>query len=565
MFVRQTSRNRSWLAYRCIAAACAASSVVGCRGGQVDPPDIILSGGRIFTADSTTPWVEALAIRGDRIVAVGSDAMINALASKSTRRIALAGRVVIPGINDAHAHLSPGIGGVPFVTSDDPTPDPPLAPVLDSIAALVTRAPAATWLTTQVASTILDDPRARRTALDRVAPVHPVMLSGWSGHGAVLNTAALRASGLLDSADPIGGWLERDRTGRPTGRIDEYALYNLLRSMTAARGAAPMIAALRQYDRIAASFGISSVQNMATGFSPATLADADRAAPLRVRHRLIPFEITSSSGREAVWNPIRARAIADSARVGITIVSGRKWIVDGTPIERLALMRAPYSDRARWYGRSNFSPDTLRVMVREALRDSVQPIFHTVGDSAIALVFSAMRAAAPDSTWQRIRPRLEHADLLMADQFPDARKLGVVVVQNPTHLALSLLRARWGATRTTKSQALKSIVAAGIPLAIGSDGPPNPYLNIMFASINPVNPTEALTREQAVRAYTYWSAYAEGMERVKGRLTVGMLADLAVLSQDIFTVPADALPATTSLLTLVGGKPTLDKLRVSAR
>lgn len=547
------------------AALSLALSLNGCSSVGDPAPDMVLTGGRIFTADSATPWVEALAIRGGRIVAAGSDETVGALAAKSTRRIALAGRVVIPGINDTHAHLSPGIGGAPFLTSDDPTPDPLLAPVLDSLAVLVTRAPAGTWLTTQVAATILDDPRARRAVLDRVAPGHPVLLHGWSGHGAVLNTAALRSSGLLDADDPIGGWLERDRTGRPTGRIDEYALYNLIRRSTAARGAAPMIAALGQYDRMAASFGITSVQNMATGFSPATLAEVDRAAPLRVRHRLIPFEMTSSSGREAVWNPVRARAIADSARVGITIVSGRKWIVDGTPIERLALMRAPYSDRARWYGRSNFSPDTLRVIAREALRDSVQPIFHAVGDSAIALVFSALRAAAPDSTWQRIRPRIEHADQLMADQFADARKLGVVVVQNPTHLALSLLAARWGTTRTAKSELLKSIVAAGIPLAIGSDGPANPYLNIMFASINPVNPAQALTREQAVRAYTYWAAYAEGMERVKGRLAVGMLADLAVLSQDIFTVPADALPATTSLLTLVGGKPTFDKLSVIAR
>ena len=546
-----------------LASAIASFALIACGNSRNAPADMVLTGGRIYTADSAAPWVEALAIRGGRIVAAGSDETVNGLAAPTTRRIALAGRTVIPGINDAHAHLSPGMGGVAFLTSDDPTPDPPLAPVLDSIAVLVTRAPEGTWLTTHVAAQVLDDPRARRLVLDRVSPEHPVMLHGWSGHGAVLNTAALRASGLLDSADPVGGWLERDRAGRPTGRIDEYALFNLLRHATAARGAVPMIAALEQYDLMAASYGITSVQNMATGFSPATLAEADRATPLRVRHRVIAFEMTSSTGRGSEWNAVRARAISDSARAGQSIVSGRKWILDGTPIERLALMRAPYTDRARWYGRSNFPFDTVQAMVREALRDSVQPIFHAVGDSAIALVFAAMRSAAPDSTWQRIRPRIEHGDQLMADQFADARKLGVVIVQNPTHLALSLLPARWGATRTRKSNALKSIVAAGIPLAIGSDGPANPYLNIMFASINPVNPGEAITREQAVRAYTYWSAYAEGMERVKGRLTVGMLADLTVLSQDIFTVPADVLPATISLLTLVGGKPTLDKLKAT--
>ncbi len=564
MYARLASSVLSTRPTRTLLVAAVACAMAACATSGDSAPDMVLTGGRIFTADSAMPWVEALAIRDGRIIAAGNDEAIGALAAKSTRRVALAGRVVIPGINDAHVHLSPSIG-VPFKTSDDPTPDPSLAPVVDSIAVLVTRAPEGTWLTTPVAAAILEDPRARRVALDRVSPAHPVLLQGWSGHGAVLNTAALRVSGLLDSADPVGGWLERDRAGLPTGRIDEYALYNLLRRITAARGAATMISALRQYDGMAANFGITSVQNMATGFTPATLAEVDRAMPLRVRHRLIPFEMTSSTGRESAWNALRARAISDSARVGASLISGRKWILDGTPIERLALVRTPYADRARWYGRANFPPDTLRAMIAEALRDNVQPIFHAVGDSAIALVLSALDAAAPDTVWQRIRPRIEHGDMLLPDQLAEARRLGVVIVQNPTHLALSLLRTRWGTTRTTKSEALKSIVAAGIPLALGSDGADNPYLNIMFASINPVNPAEALTREQAVRAYTYGSAYAEGMERVKGRLVVGMLADLVVLSQDIFTVPADALPATTSLLTLVGGKATLDKLSSAPR
>ena len=144
---------------------------------------------------------------------------------------------------------------------------------------------------------------------------------------------------------------------------------------------------------------------------------------------------------------------------------------------------------------------------------------------------------------------------MSGDLLPIARRLGVVVVQNPTHFAFEpgMLERRFGG-RPAGFQAVRSLVDAGVPLAFGSDGPFNPFLNLMFATTHPNNPTEALTREQAVRAFTKGSAYAEFAERDKGTLGVGMLADLAVLSQDIFTVRAQALPATTSVLTIVGGR-----------
>jgi len=151
----------------------------------------------------------------------------------------------------------------------------------------------------------------------------------------------------------------------------------------------------------------------------------------------------------------------------------------------------------------------------------------------------------------------------MPDLIPRAKTLGVIVVQNPTHLGLNL--KQWGPQRAPRNQPLRTLLDAGIPLALGSDGPNNPYLNIMLASTYRGKPSEALTREQAVIAYTLTAAYAEFAEKDKGSLEPGKLADLAVLSQDIFRVPAEDLPKTVSVLTMVAGHIVYDANVLSRR
>jgi predicted amidohydrolase YtcJ len=420
--------------------------------------------------------------------------------------------------------------------------------VLDSLVAAVRRVPAGTWITSSVGGRVLDDPRATRTTLDSIAPAHPVWLGGWSGHGAVLNTAALRAAGLRGARDPAGGWIARDARGTPTGRIDDSLLGD----------------AVRVYGETGLRLGITSVQDMAVQYDLASArAAARRGGSMRARHRVIRFPIEDTAGgRTSDWQV----AGADTILAPTTHVSGVKWIVDGTPIERLALMRRPYADRPGWYGRANFGFETLRAMLRDALARGDQPMLHAVGDSAIALVIAAMRAEAPDSSWRRIRPRLEHADGLGRDQLADVKMLGIVVVQNPAHLAIpAAMNARWGPERLRAVDLLRTLVDSGVPLAIGSDGPREPGINIMLATLHPNVPGEALTREQAVTAYTRGSAYAAFAERERGTLAPGMLADLAILSQDVFTVAPDALPATTSLLTMQGGRVMHDALAAPGR
>jgi hypothetical protein len=161
--------------------------------------------------------------------------------------------------------------------------------------------------------------------------------------------------------------------------------------------------------------------------------------------------------------------------------------------------------------------------------------------------------------WSGKRLRFEHGDGVLADMLPRMKKLGIIDVQNPTHLGMiSVMPELFHGKPFEKTQPLKSFLDAGIPLALGSDGPLNPYLNIMLASLHPDRPSEAITREQAVIAYTLTSAYAEFAEKEKGSLEPGKLADLAVLSQDIFTIPPPEMPKTLSVLTIVGGKIAFD-------
>lgn len=182
-------------------------------------------------------------------------------------------------------------------------------------------------------------------------------------------------------------------------------------------------------------------------------------------------------------------------------------------------------------------------------------MLHAVGDSTIALLITAMRAEAPDSVWRALRPRLEHADALGRDQLADIKSLGIIVVQNPAHLAIPpVMHARWGSARLAKVDLLKSLLDSGVTLAIGSDGPIEPGINIMLATLHPNVPSEALTREQAVIAYTRTAAFAAFAEKERGMIAPGLLADIAVLSQDLFTVPPDKLPATMSILTMLGGQ-----------
>ncbi len=513
-------------------------------------PDLILVEGKIFTGDAGRPYVEALAISGTRITAIGSDQEIRRLAGRNTRRIDLDGRIVVPGFNDAHTHfdLEPKAIRLRFTPME-----PPWAEVKGALLAAVKHAPVSGWIVAEIGGTAYTDRDLNRASLDQIAPRNPVVIETFYGHGAVVNSAAMKLLGIAERPiNPLAGTYERDAiTGRFNGRANEYADWVIDRKLTELVSDIDALGELKRMGAEAAAFGVTTLQIMPTMRIERFVRLLEQA-DLPVRIRAIPFSLTTPVARDT--SEIRSLKSYKPRNKKIK-VEGIKWIVDGTPFEHGAAMRAPYSDREGERGRMNFSSAQIEAMLRESLRLDQPLLLHGVGDRAIETIFSGMEKIGRQNSvdWKRRRVRIEHADALSGDLIDRAKRLGIVVVQNPTHFSfVEMFYARWSPQMQFENQ--RTLIEAGIPYAIGSDGPMNPGLNIMFASAHPARASESISRMQAVAAYTTGSAFAEFAEREKGMLKPGMLADLAVLSQDIFSVPLEALPATTSVLTIVDGR-----------
>jgi predicted amidohydrolase YtcJ len=511
-------------------------------------PDLVIVNARVFTGAESQPWAEAIAVTGERISQVGTTAEIRAGAGATTRVIDAEGRLVIPGINDAHVHIGAMPPGIRLEGPPAMEHDPTLAEIQARVKAAAGQAPAGQWIFGEIGAAILDDPKATRFALDEVAPDHPIALTSWTGHGTLYNTAALRRLGVADDEpDPPGGFFVRMPGSRTlAGLAHEYADFILRQRIGAEAGGPAQIAAARQFGQAAAALGITSLQSMGTAqpIPATTVAFAEAALPQRVR--LIDFPMTGIAG----WLAPASRGVRGGDRIA---VSGTKWIMDGTPIERLMFLREPYADRPDTRGQLNFPPADLAAFLRRAMDAREQPMLHIVGDAGIDVFLDALEQTGGER-WQALRPRLEHGDLLGPSHFARALRFGVILVQNPSHFMIPAIAGARLGPRAERAWMLKATIEAGVPVALGSDGPLNPFLNLMFASIAANNPAQAMTREQALIAYTRGAAFAEFQEQHKGTIAPGMLADLAMLSQDIFTVPPDALPGTTSLLTLVGGR-----------
>ena len=289
----------------------------------------------------------------------------------------------------------------------------------------------------------------------------------------------------------------------------------------------------------ALKYGVTSAQNMS--FLSALRYDKllrHNAFPMRIR--VIRFPGTSASAPD----------LEDGATLPVTsrerpldTVMGWKWILDGTPIEQGAATRTNYAN-ATANGRLNFTTEQLAALVKAAFASPQQWLFHVAGDRTAAALFDAMRAVAPPEQWRAKRVRIEHGDGLLPDLIPVAKDFGVVVVVNPTHFQARPLYPK-GAYMP-----LRSLLKAGIPVAIGSDNVPNPFRDIAAATSHP-DAAESITRAEAVDLYTRGSAYAELAENDKGTIANGKLADLAILNNDI--LDGGNLDDAASVMTIVNG------------
>jgi predicted amidohydrolase YtcJ len=518
---------------------------VACAGAPA--PDTILTNGKVFTANAAQPWAQALAIRGDRIIAVGDSAAIAALAGSATRRLDAGGRTIVPGFNDAHTHIT--------IAPPSDRVTLPFEPTLEQIAAAlreqIKATPKTRLIQGEFGQVAWGEASFTRAWLDAIAPEHPVWLTAFTGHGALLNSAALSLVDYDDTIrDPEGGRILRDERGRLNGRLEEYGLALAQRRLGLKTDPAEVVRIYRQYAAEARTLGITSTQLAGEALPAAEaskrLAEAD--VPMRWKFFRYPIRLGGD-------NTMDGRPPFPPQPTPLIDMRGMKWVLDGTPVERLAAMRAPYTDAPSESGRVNLPPDRIDLFVGWAYGSEDPLAVHAFGDAAIEAYIAAIERGGRPEVWRAKRPRIEHSDMLAPDLIPRVKAMGMLVVQNPTHFTFpEIFLTRYGKERLAWMQPMKSLVDAGIPLAIGSDGPMSPFLNIMAAVTHPTNPREALTREQAVTAYTTGAAFAEFKEKEKGQLAVGMLADVAVLSADIFTIPPAEMEAMRSVLTMVGGR-----------
>jgi predicted amidohydrolase YtcJ len=520
-------------------------------------PDTILFNGKIFTAEGRQ-FVQALAIHGDRIAAVGDSEQIRKLAGSLTKLIDLGGRNVIPGLNDAHNHMR--IRPADLVDLQFNGPNPKRPELMQVIANAVLRYPAGTFLSATISTAIFRDTTVDRASLDLVAPSHAVILTTFTGHASILNSAALTKLGIGENEpDPLGGRYERSENGKLSGVLREYAGVVASRKLADLTSDKDAIGELRETLADAAEHGITTLQVMSEKMTPARYVDLLKQVPTPLRVRLMRMPMTTPTGRDLNEGLSTPRNPSP-----LITVSGTKWLLDGVPIEgtfapRQGLVASPAERTEPFFGHLQMSLPIkeLDAMLRETIRTDDQLIVHVTGYAASAAMLDAMLKAGGERVWAARRVRFEHGDALFPDLIPRVKQLGIVVVEQGTHLDMTGIAPEvMPRIRAEKSQPMRSLLAAGIPLVLSSDqdGQSNPFLEIMLATKHPNHPSEAISREQAVIAYTRTAAYAEFAEKEKGSLAPGKLADLAVLSQDIFTVPSDDLPKTVSVMTIVGGK-----------
>jgi len=482
-----------------------------------ETPDTILLHGKVYTGDPAH-FAQAIAISGKRIMAVGTDAEIEALATHSTDRYDLNGAVVIPGLNDAHVLVAIGPEQQRIATTETAKFDE----VKAALEWITDESAIDMWIGGVIGPDVLRDPRMNSAWLDKITHNRRVMLETASGHAGVWSDSALSSIHAGSLSDPAGGWFSHDSQGKLDGKAYEYAHFMLKQRLADLADDNRIETAIHDATANALVKGVTTLQNVSllpySRFHRA-LRRADVKARVRELELVIPGA-PSAAGHPTVY------------------------VIDGTPLDHTAAVSGVYPGTKDENGKVNFTTDQIVAFLNATKQAAQQPLFDVAGDRAIRIVLDAVDAAAiPPATHVRI----DRGDGMSGDLLVRAVKSGVVVVATPARFDLRAFYPQQQAVF-----ALKTMLANKVPLAFGSEGgSSNPFVTIMNA-VN--NGSESITVAQAVDAFSAGGAYAEMTDKDKGTLAPGKLADLAVLSQDIFHIPSSSLPQTGALMTMIDGK-----------
>ena len=489
--------------------------------------DRILFGGRIFTGERNRTWAKAIAIRGGRILAVGTDAVADRWAGRRTRRTDLEGRVVVPGFIDAHAHLADSAGELGW-THLDGTRD--LAQAIERLRTAAAHTPPGSW----VIGVDWDEAKwsdrrfPNRDDLDRVSTTHPVVARRIDCHVGVVNSFALEQ--VRDLAGARG--FEVDTSGRPTGVLSEDAFGQVHGQFES--GETEIEQNLERVTRMAHRLGITSIHDVVDSKAWRVYQRAHRAGQLRLR----------------VYGMLRDDALLDLASAGLMSGLGDEWLrlgavkvfSDGSLGAHTAALTAAYSDRAAERGMLIHSPTELRGSLETAHRAGLQSATHAIGDAAIRLVVETLASIEQEFPSEELRHRIEHYELPDDEILTKTKTAGLVASCQPNFIGQwsgpgDIYETRLGLERAWTNNPYRRIVQLGIPLCFGSDGMPYGPLYGIHWAVNGFAEGQRIPVEEAIRAYSAGGAYAAFEENQKGTLAAGKLADLVVLDGDPFGAP----------------------------
>lgn len=511
---------------------------------------------------------EGLAVRGDRILAVGKMADLQKLKGDQTQVIDLDGHFVMPGFNDAHLHLDDA--GTTKL-SVDLTGVKSLDELRDRLRKKVEQSKPGEWIQGSGWDETLWPVKVTPTRwdLDEVSDGHPVFFVRIDGHIAVANTRALQLGSVnLASRDPQGGHIDRNQTGEPTGILRETAQDAVLSVIPK-----PNHEQRRQALQLAladlAEHGVTSAQD----YSPAwenfqIFEELEKEGKLTARvTEWLPFD-------DSIEELTRKR---DShPQSDLMLHTGMlKGFMDGSLGSHTAAMLEPYADDPKNSGIPRYEAAKLNDMTRERVLAGFQVGFHAIGDKGVQMALDAFSEAEKSAKEARVkaanggadfRLRIEHAQVTTPAQIAQFKQLKVIASMQPNHLLTDMRWAqdRLGAKRAATSYAWLAFLNKGVALAFGTDYPVEPVTPFrgLYAAVTRKSedgkqeyfPAQRLTIDQAIAAYTTGSAFAEFEEKEKGKLAPGMLADFVVLDRDITSVSAEKLLGTKVLRTVVGGK-----------